>query len=303
MTRPDGQGDAENKWQTSVPAYEDKLTAKAHYQDEIDGLDFKSDERKSSSGITCIHNNIALPEFEAERNKDVCIGVEGKLEKYLALYHSSLVPEEAETPVNHTNAHFTVGNFGQEGGFLELRSFDVSLYIPQGALPAGKTTEIFLYVSWNNRDLPEPIAPQCPVGPVIWCGQHGTQFSQHVILSFPQLVKFAGNEWQYRVMRSDTGIQASTQWTDVTSNPDNCAIPMGHKCLLLVDHFTGHTVTAVAERGAIRTVNVGVYGGPILLTDEAYNFKVGFWSGNAEITSPVSAMTGIKCTCIKLCPL
>ncbi|CAH8482457.1 unnamed protein product [Dicrocoelium dendriticum] len=81
------------------------------------------------------------------------------------------------------------GEFGYEGGALELPEYKVRLQIPQGALaPECKRQRVFLRIYDGSLDIPSNSTNMTPrlISPVVMCGPHGLRFQTPVQLTLPK---------------------------------------------------------------------------------------------------------------------
>ena len=206
--------------------------------------------------------------------------VSDMIHRYIKQFHTMKLQYKTET--NFTCNNFAIGSFDSGGGLLELSHLDVSMFVPPGALPVEKKQDLFMYVSWDNADLPIRDPSKVPASPVIWCGQHGANFKSHVVLSFPQSMQDHSGNCKYRVMRSDTDIARPVNWIDVTQSNDTCVIPTKERCMLLVNHFTGYSVVAESGPQTVKKLQVGVFGETLKADDELYQLKVRVWADGSE---------------------
>ncbi|CAH1790735.1 unnamed protein product [Owenia fusiformis] len=180
-------------------------------------------------------------------------------------------------PTNYSNSNFTIGLFNHEGGYLELSHLQITMYIPPGAIPFNEKRQVFMYVSYHNEDLPALKGSMSPMGPVIYCGEHGQKFLSHVIITYPEVdMNCIDSElWQYRLMRTDTSHNSVSKWIDATSDVDTQTFVLGQQRVLLVDHFTGYQISAEAGSSkATKQMKLGVFGDKLYAGDPVYDLKV-----------------------------
>ncbi|XP_070576157.1 netrin receptor UNC5B-like [Ptychodera flava] len=146
--------------------------------------------------------------------------------------------------------HFVSGIFDENGGHLVLPCMEVNLFIPPGALPRGKTQQIFLYVSLEDRHQPTCSRSESQVGPAIICGPNGLTFQEDVCLTFRHWMTESHEGVQVSPVFSATDLDQPCDYQPLVdpSVPQECQAAMclfndkNNTCTILVDHFTGYSL-------------------------------------------------------------
>uniref|UniRef100_T2MDH6 Tight junction protein ZO-1 n=1 Tax=Hydra vulgaris TaxID=6087 RepID=T2MDH6_HYDVU len=79
------------------------------------------------------------------------------------------------------------GWFDHRGGLLESSETNVSIYIPAGALPAGRQQEVYFKVCQDSKHMPplDSSSGETLLSPLVMCGPHGLKFKKPIELRLP----------------------------------------------------------------------------------------------------------------------
>ncbi|XP_070575592.1 netrin receptor UNC5C-like [Ptychodera flava] len=212
--------------------------------------------RKEKPKLTPVDNSKTLQEEEEEDGVD-----KEKSERPLSTLSCSSSPSQGESglpkliknpdiPSSVVSKNYISGIFDETGGHLVLSDMAVSLFIPPGALPRGKTQEIFLYVSWEDRHQPRCSNRESQLGPAIICGPNGLTFQEDVCLTFRHWMTDSREEVKISPVFSATDLDQPCDYqplVDPSARPE-CQRAMclfndkDNTCTILVDHFTGFSL-------------------------------------------------------------
>ncbi|XP_078573540.1 netrin receptor UNC5C-like [Branchiostoma floridae x Branchiostoma japonicum] len=179
---------------------------------------------------------------------------------------------------NYISTNFAAGAFDHTGGHLSLPRHDINLFIPPGAIEAGRLQTIHIFVPPSmNRGKPAP---------VVHCGPTGTTFRDHVILSFPVDPDY--DEIVPRFTNTDAG--STEQWQPMLGDDDAAFIVNNGKCTLFITHFTGFGAEANEETPAStankddKTIRVGVFASKHTANDRLYSYqmRIRFYDASAD---------------------
>ncbi|KAK7096581.1 hypothetical protein V1264_005859 [Littorina saxatilis] len=145
--------------------------------------------------------------------------------------------EEGQTVVATARGVFT-----SAGGVLTSHQTGVSIVIPEGALDAGVTQEIYFKVCSGNSILPplDEDKGETLLSPLVMCGPHGLSFNKPVELRLPHSASVNPESWSFALKSSDSPSGQPTQWQNVTLAGSE-GVAQGHvnqsSVSVMVDHF------------------------------------------------------------------
>ncbi|XP_052267332.1 netrin receptor UNC5B-a-like isoform X2 [Dreissena polymorpha] len=106
----------------------------------------------------------------------------------------------------------TWSTFDYRGGRLTLSESGVTLLIPEGAIPRGKTEEIYMAVCRDDKDRPRLTDKQTILSPIVVCGPTGMMLNKPVVLSLQHCASMRQGGWQLSVCSSNTPLEMAPQW-------------------------------------------------------------------------------------------
>ena len=116
------------------------------------------------------------------------------------MWNISNIPENADPKmvacglVDHNGGKFTIGNTG------------VSLTVPTGAIPEGRTEGIYIAIVNKEKEHPQITGKQSLLSPVVKCGPTGLKFQRPVTLSIPHCALLDRGAWK---LKGKNGIKLS----------------------------------------------------------------------------------------------
>lgn len=108
-------------------------------------------------------------------------------------------------------------------------------------METGETRDIYIGVSQRPEDSPELPNGHTSTSPVVLCGPQGTTFMKPVLLAFPHCIPSVHNA-AAKIMWYTKQQQ---QWTKAD---ENTAIFSQNRCILLIHHFCGYSLSCDCKR-------------------------------------------------------
>ncbi|XP_013411131.1 uncharacterized protein LOC106174229 [Lingula anatina] len=106
------------------------------------------------------------------------------------------------------------------GGYVHLKEVGVTLVVPEGSLPEGTVTEMYLGVSWRAGDSPHLGGKQTRTSPIVVIGPHDLTFQKPVYLSFPHCIPHVDDEeTETKFWTSKTDLLGTCKWTTDENDP------------------------------------------------------------------------------------
>ncbi|CAG0902608.1 unnamed protein product, partial [Darwinula stevensoni] len=147
------------------------------------------------------------------------------------------------------------GRVSSSGARLSLPGDRVTLTIPEGALPEGKSIQIYLAVLRDERDRPSLRDRETLVSPVLEIGPVGLNLLKPVIMSFQHCASLQHGHWSLSVLQADPVTDSRPQWTPIVHlGKETIATPAfaqldASTCHLVVERFScyalvGHSTGA-----------------------------------------------------------
>lgn len=177
------------------------------------------------------------------------------------MWNISNIPENADPNmvacglVDHNGGKFTIGNTG------------VSLTVPSGAIPEGRTEGIYIAIVDQEKEHPKITGKQSLLSPVVKCGPTGLKFQRPVILSIPHCALLNGGAWKLKVQYNESEPSTSADWKQLIDvcnqdgTEDSHVIVEPNTVHVMVDHFTLFAVVgeSAANHKAERDLQVLAY--------------------------------------------
>ncbi|XP_065574242.1 netrin receptor UNC5C-like isoform X2 [Artemia franciscana] len=154
------------------------------------------------------------------------------------------------------------------GAKIVLPEAGVFLTVPQGAVPHGKSEEIYVAIIVDDRDRPDLNERQTLLSPLIACGPSGLSLKKPVVVSFQHCALLTGeNSWNLTVLSSPRGANEKPQWEPVLTLGDetiNTSIYVqveASECHILTDELNYFTLIGESspKRTAAKQLRLAIY--------------------------------------------
>ncbi|XP_063718147.1 netrin receptor UNC5C-like isoform X2 [Symsagittifera roscoffensis] len=106
---------------------------------------------------------------------------------------------------------FVIATFTSSGGRLCLPRSGVSLLVPEGAIAPGKSQEVYLAISNEDRERPKLPDGGTILSPIIVCGPSNAQFLRPVVLSFAHSALNPMSDWTLSVLHGTVVTRSAWQ--------------------------------------------------------------------------------------------
>ncbi|XP_038065471.1 uncharacterized protein LOC119735688 isoform X2 [Patiria miniata] len=175
--------------------------------------------------------------------------------------------------------YIAISYFNEMGGSLSLKEYNVHLYIPRDALPAGSLQKVYIYVNPNAPPIDGLGGQDIPLSPMIQCGPTGLQFRDRVVLSFPHHAK-EGTGWNFSAHICSNDEDDSKTWQAMDSQDDGILVSTkNQKAVLLMSHFCGAALTS-QDQSVAKIVKVGTFGADLDLSEDWYPVRIHLWNND-----------------------
>ncbi|WAQ96586.1 UN5BB-like protein [Mya arenaria] len=153
-----------------------------------------------------------------------------------------------ELPSHIDTDAVTWSTFDCRGGRLTLPESGVSLLIPEGAIPRGKTEEIYMAVCRDDKDRPKLSEKQTILSPIVLCGPTGMVLNKPIVLSMQHCASMRQGGWQLSICSSNTPLEMPPHW--------QCAVTLGQETIntqiyTQIDATHCHVMTEQLQRYAL----------------------------------------------------
>ena len=152
---------------------------------------------------------------------------------------------------------------GCDGGVLYLDNMGISLVVPTGAVPTGKTEIITLLLNWDLGDNPDMNQNQALVSPVVFVGPHGLRLNKPCILSYRHC---AYDTRHIEVLKSETDLYGDKSWLPMGSTSGSEGFNFTpDECRLQINTFTLYTCIQRPPEGqtAKKWLQLAVFAEPL----------------------------------------
>lgn len=103
------------------------------------------------------------------------------------------------------------------GGRICLEQSNISLTVPEDAIPAGTKETIYISVLRDQIHRPQLKSGMCQVTPVILCGPSNLRFLKPVILSMHHCANLRNGQWRLSLLASDSPLHVQPTWHRVVT--------------------------------------------------------------------------------------
>ncbi|XP_064636504.1 netrin receptor UNC5C-like isoform X2 [Lineus longissimus] len=177
----------------------------------------------------------------------------------------------ANVPSNIDIECITWANVTSAGARLVLPDSGVSLVIPENALPKGRSEEVFLAVSRDDKDRPKCTDHQTVLSPVILMGPQGLPLKKPAIITFPHCASLKQSDWLLTVYNSETPYDEPPIWQpmvtlgqETINTPGYCQLDQG-QCHYVTDYLTRYTLIGESSPGGkgVKILRLAAFAPPV----------------------------------------
>lgn len=232
-----------------------------------------SDSMMSTQKLLTCDGHHAATDFSLSQNQSTSVS---------DMEHSVAI--SCQLPNNLDLEAFVWTTVKSDGGRITLPNSGVSLTIPEGAIPEGQRSEMYLAVSRDDKDRPKLTDVQTMLSAVIVCGPPTIKLKKTVILTFPHCASIKQGQWKLSVYASDSPYEEPPTW--------NCICTMGQEtintsvyvqtdltqCHIMTDSFTKYTLIGepCMEHKAVKILRLAVFAPVVFSSCTDYNLRVYF---------------------------
>ena len=149
---------------------------------------------------------------------------------------------------------YTAAFLTDKGGRLSILNSDISIYVPEGALPPGKPQLVELKIE-QSKGTPSLDEVEAWLTPTVKCGPPGVKFKKDVFLVLPHCASDI-SKWNLTHYQSKTG-----EWSK-SKKEESLILQQENSLVVMTDKFCGQKVSgSLGEHDELQTkeMNVSVY--------------------------------------------
>ncbi|XP_033119984.1 netrin receptor UNC5A-like [Anneissia japonica] len=160
-------------------------------------------------------------------------------------WHAELLERGAWRDACYTSNRFIAGLFDKDGGMLRMENMGIRLLIPPGAIGGGVEL-IYIYVATEQIGIPLTEPGKIRASPTVFCGPHGMQFLERVVLSYEHCANIHDEGTNLLPMFTSSLPSKEMHFTNLEEEDDVLVIKRDGRCSIMISHFTGFSSIATS---------------------------------------------------------